>query len=597
MAQPNDERHIRRLESSLQRWEAVSRRYSWLRLGVVLAGGLLIWAAAPAGLGLPMFGAAVLLFSTLVWQHRRVDHWIETLRARQEMARQRAARLALDWAHIPLPPGPELRSPLAVDLDLTGPRSLHHLLDAAVSRQGSRRLAEWLTCGAPDLPAIASRQAVVGELAALPRLRTRLGLTFRLLSREPLDGEALLGWLQTPLPERALAQTLPWVSLLSLATAILFVLNSAGRLPPLWIASLLAYILLYFSRQGLVSEFMAAVLRLDRELDKFQPLLRLLETYPYGSRASLKAQCAVFCQPASRPSGQLRAVKLVTSLAGLRMNQLLGPLLNLALPWDFWVAWLAARRRRRLESLLPAWLEAFHTLEALASLADFAAQHPAHAFPAFIPLPGQPGAPVLRAQQLGHPLIPAARKVRNDLQIEALGDLLLITGSNMSGKSTFLRTVGANLCLAYAGGPVDAAALQTAPFRLYTCIRINDSLDDGFSFFYAEVKRLKGLLDALRSPTAGQPLLYLIDEIFRGTNNRERLVGSRAYLKALIGAPGVGLIATHDLELGLQARNLHFSDRVEQGRLVFDYRLRPGLSPSTNALQIMALEGLPVEDA
>jgi DNA mismatch repair ATPase MutS len=172
----------------------------------------------------------------------------------------------------------------------------------------------------------------------------------------------------------------------------------------------------------------------------------------------------------------------------------------------------------------------------------------------------------------------------------------------MSGKSIFLRTVGVNLCLAYAGGPVDAAELRTLPFRLYTCIRIRDSLGEGISYFYAEVKRLKGLLDALRLVAPGLPLLYLVDEIFRGTNNRERLSGSRAYVKALIGAPGVGLIATHDLELAAlaaehpQARNVHFQDQAAGGRLTFDYRLRPGSSPTTNALKIMAFEGLPLEE-
>jgi DNA mismatch repair ATPase MutS len=172
----------------------------------------------------------------------------------------------------------------------------------------------------------------------------------------------------------------------------------------------------------------------------------------------------------------------------------------------------------------------------------------------------------------------------------------------MSGKSTFIRTVGINLCLAYAGGPVNALEMQTIPFRLYTCIRINDSLVDGFSYFYAEVKSLKGLLDALKADPPGLPLLYLIDEIFRGTNNRERLIGSRAYVKALIGANSVGLLATHDLELASLAEdqplagNAHFRDEVCAGRLTFDYILRPGPTPSTNALKIMANEGLPVDD-
>jgi hypothetical protein len=428
-----------------------------------------------------------------------------------------------------------------------------------------------------------------------------------------LDSDKLLGWLHTAYPEKKLRQVLVWATILVVVNITLFLLFAFGRLPPVWILSTLAYAGVYFSSQSMVGEFLAAVIRLNGELAKFQPLLRYLEGFQYGDRKALKQQCALFLVKANRPSERLRQVQFVTVLAGLRMNPVMGLLLNVLTPWDFWVAWLAARQRQRVAAILPTWLEAFHELEALIALGEFAALHPEYAFPKFIPVPDQAqnveerdessrqANPVFMAHQMGHPLLPADRKVCNDLQIEALGDLLIITGSNMAGKSTFIRTVGINLCLAYAGAPVDAAELQTVAFRLYTCIRISDSLGDGFSYFYAEVKRLKGLLDSLQPNPSGLPLLYLVDEIFRGTNNRERLIGSRAYVKALIGAAGVGLIATHDLDLAQladnhpQARNLHFRDEVAGGKLTFDYRLRPGPSPTTNALKIMEMEGLPVD--
>jgi hypothetical protein len=474
-------------------------------------------------------------------------------------------------------------------------------------------LAGWLTTGMPEPQKIAARQAVVGELAGLARFRNRLRLKFRQLSREPLDSDKLLDWLLTPYPEKKLRQVLVWATILVVVNIVLFLLYIFGFLPPIWILSTLVYAGVYFASQSMVGEFLAAVIRLDGELAKFQPLLRYLEGFQYGDRKVLKQQCALFLAEANRPSERLRQVQFVTALAGLRINPVIGLLLNVLTPWDFWVAWLAARQRQRMASVLPAWLEAFHDLEALIALGEFAALHPEYAFPRFIPIPdlalnaeergasGRPTDPVFMARRLGHPLLPADRKVCNDLQIEALGELLIITGSNMAGKSTFIRTVGINLCLAYAGAPVDAAVLQTVPFRLYTCIRISDSLGDGFSYFYAEVKRLKGLLDSLRPNPSGLPLLYLVDEIFRGTNNRERLIGSRAYVKALIGAAGVGLIATHDLDLATladnhpQAHNVHFRDEVAGGKLTFDYRLRPGPSPTTNALKIMEIEGLPVD--
>ncbi len=609
------QRHIQRLERILAHCEAISRRYSWARLAVFLAGGAAAWGAAVL-LG-PRTGwivliVAAILFGGIVIQHNRLDHWARSFRIWQALYREKAARLALDWNNIPVPAASagEPSSPLALDLDLTGAHSLQALLDTTISRQGSRRLAGWLTIGTPDPQKIAARQAVVRSLAGLPRFRNRLALIFRQLSREPLDGDQLLAWLRTPYPETRLRQVLPWATLLALGNVALFVLFVVGRLPPVWILSTLAYAGVYFTSQAILGEFLAALTRLNGELDKFQPLLRYLETFPYGTRPALQQQCAPFLAGPARPSQRLRRVQLVTALAGLRMNPVLGLVLNILTPWDFWVAWLASRQRQRMAALLPAWLDAFHELEALISLGEFAALHPHYAFPEITPLKppsldaaetGRRPAPVFAARQMGHPLLPSDRKVCNDLQIEALGELLIITGSNMAGKSTFIRTVGINLCLAYAGGPVDAAALQTLPFRLYTCIRISDLLGDGFSYFYAEVKRLKGLLEALQPDPSGLPLLYLVDEIFRGTNNRERLIGSRAYVKALIGAPGVGLIATHDLELATlvdgypQARNLHFRDEVAGGKLAFDYLLRPGPSPTTNALKIMEIEGLPVD--
>jgi len=208
--------------------------------------------------------------------------------------------------------------------------------------------------------------------------------------------------------------------------------------------------------------------------------------------------------------------------------------------------------------------------------------------------------PVFRAEDVGHPLIPANQRVGNNFSIPDLGQVTIITGSNMAGKSTFIKTVGINICLAYAGGPVIATNMRIVPFRLHTCIHIADSVADGFSYFYMEVRCLKQLLEELKAENQ-PPVLFLIDEIFRGTNNRERMIGSRAYIHSVAGAHGVGLLATHDLELAELARtnpkvvNYHFSDQVLASKLTFDYKIHPGPSTTTNAIQIMAMEGLPLE--
>jgi DNA mismatch repair ATPase MutS len=275
-------------------------------------------------------------------------------------------------------------------------------------------------------------------------------------------------------------------------------------------------------------------------------------------------------------------------------------ILNAILPWNLWSAFILEGFKKNLRAPLQTWLDTWYTFEALCSLANFSWLHPNYAFPEFISSELQPGQPAFQAACLGHPLIPPIRRVCNDFSLQSLGSVVILTGSNMSGKSTFLRTIGINLCLANAGSPVVASDFKIRPFRLFTCIQVTDSLADGISYFYAEVHRLKQLLSELQS-SSPYPLFFLIDEIYRGTNNRERRIGSHAYIRALSHSQGVGLISTHDLDLvqstSLERNvlNYHFKEEIRDDRMVYDYRLRPGPSPTTNALKIMEIEGLPVD--
>jgi DNA mismatch repair ATPase MutS len=293
-----------------------------------------------------------------------------------------------------------------------------------------------------------------------------------------------------------------------------------------------------------------------------------------------------------------RVTRVVTGM-GLRSNPLVWFLLNALVPWDLYFAHELDRCKLAIAQHASAWMDTWFELEALSSLANFAYLNPDYTFPTLLDIGGTEPVSVFQAQALGHPLIPHDEKVCNDFFLSGLGEVTIITGSNMAGKSVFLKTVGVNLALAYAGGPVNAGSLQSMPFRLFTCLGISDSVTDGISYFYAEVKRLKALLEELERDHS-LPLLFCIDEIFRGTNNRERLIGSRAYVRALAGKNGVGFIATHDLELAkladevAQVQNYHFRDSVVADRMAFDYLLRPGPCPTTNALSIMQLEGLPI---
>ena len=292
------QRHIQRLERRLDHFIVLSSRFSWARLVVFVAGAAATWGAADlisSSAGWITFFAAAIIFTVIVILQRRLDRWVHSFLIWKAIYLEKDARLNLDWEHIPQPATPGESNPfLAQDLDLSGPRSLHQLIDVSISRQGSRRLAEWLTNDQPDPQKIISRQGVVRELSSQPRFRNRLRLIFRLLSQEPLDGEKLLKWLQIPADDKKLGRVLPWGTLLAFLNISLFALYTVDLLPPYWILSSLAYGVVYITSRDMIKEFLEAVLRLDAELGKFLPLLRFLERYPYGNNAHLKNQCAPF---------------------------------------------------------------------------------------------------------------------------------------------------------------------------------------------------------------------------------------------------------------------------------------------------------------
>jgi DNA mismatch repair ATPase MutS len=513
------------------------------------------------------------------------------------------ARMNLDWKNIPESNLHLSFSDLTFedDLDMTGKRSLHQLIDISISNEGSQRLASWLLQNKPDFTSIQKRQKIIKELIPLSRFRNKLLLTFRLVSNVQLDGHRLIKWLRAEFPSLKIKKLLAISTGFVTLNLALFLGTQFLGIRPYWIFSLFFYFIFYLYNFKILQNYFDMIFHFDDELTKFRQVLRYLESYPYQKNEHLKELCRPFLDPKFAPSKRLRKIKLVTAAVGMRMNPIIAILLNLILPWDFYFARLIHHYRDEMKIILPQWVDTWAELEALIAISNFAYLNPDYCFPDIINLePGNLESPLVEARNMGHPLIPADQKICNDFSINNRGEVYLITGSNMSGKSTFLKTVGVNLCLAYAGGTVDAAHLRTSLFRIFTSIKINDSIVDGFSFFYAEVKRLRTLLDALQDDLQ-YPVLFLIDEIFRGTNNRERLIGSRSYIRHLVSQNGLGLIATHDLELTKLAdqfsniTNFHFREEVVAGRMVFDYKLHPGPCPTTNALKIMMMEGLPVQ--
>ncbi len=598
---------IRRLEQRTRELQALADRYAWLRLGVAVAG-LALSVVAFLALGIwPMIAsiaALLVAFGLAVWQHRRVQESIARHHILRQLQAEQVARGTLDWeampATFPQPPRPE--HPFEADLDLTGPRSVHRLLDRATTHGGSRRLREWLNEPDPDPEQIRRRQALVRELAPRFLLRDRLARNAILAARgyRTWQAESLLAWLAEHPPETTLRRWLVLLAGLAVLNALLFIANRLGLLPPVWQITFVVYLALWLARSGVATAAWNEAASLQGAFHQLRAALGQLERFSYAGAPHLKQLCAPFLEPAHRPSAYLGSINRVLAAMSLRTNPLLAFLLNAVVPWDFYFAHRLARTKVELARRAPGWLEIWFDLEALGSLANLAYLHPEYVMPVMRQASGD-GRPVFAARGLGHPLLPASSKVRNDFAVPELGQVGILTGSNMAGKSVFMKTVGANLALAQAGGPVDALALETVPFRLFTSMGISDSVTGGISYFYAEVRRLKALLAALERAHE-LPLFYFVDEILRGTNNRERRIGSRAYVRALAGSRGTGLIATHDLELARladevpQVRNLHFRDHLEGSRMVFDYILRPGPSPTTNALRIMEIEGLPVAE-
>lgn len=599
-----------RLERRLMALRHRSDQFSRWRLGLFALGGLVsgasflqwgpvVWLWVTAVAFLPFIAAVII--------HRRVENAVIRFALWLQMTQSHLARMTLDWPKLPAtrPFPTPTDHPFAQDLDVVGDFSLHRLLDTAVSHEGSHRLHEWLLDTAPQPDAVLRRQRRVRDLAGQTRFRQRLGLQARLAvdDRSPqgaaqFAGQELLEWVGRENRGGTLRPLLLGLSVLAVVNWVLLAGYQLWQWPPLWLGSALVYGVLFITLgfQRTASLF-SDVLFLDDRLRVLNGVFAFLERWRYDQMPEIEQLCQPFLVVGERPSTHIRRVQKVMTGVGLRQNWLLGFLLNALLPWDIYFAYRLDQCRADLAAQLPRWLDVWYELEATSSLATFAYLNPGEwVWPT---LSGARAA-TFAAEQLGHPLIPSDQRVCNDVRLDEKRPIYLITGSNMAGKSSFLRTVGVNLVLAYAGGPVVARSFHASWLRLFATIRVADSLSDGFSFFYAEVRRLSQLLTALNAP-GERPLLFLIDEIFRGTNNRERLIGSRAYIQALAEGSGLGAIATHDLELVQLAedtakiQNVHFRDAVVDGRMVFDYKLHPGPCPTTNALKIMQLAGLPIE--
>ncbi|MBI5069101.1 MAG: DNA mismatch repair protein MutS [Deltaproteobacteria bacterium] len=480
--------------------------------------------------------------------------------------------------------------PCAADLDLFGPGSVFELLCAARTRPGEERLAAWLLQpAAPD--ALRARQRAVAALAPRLDLREELDILGDEV-RAAVDARALAGWgAAAPLAPAGLLPGALAMAAATVAAAAGWAAGLFGGLP--LAAALLAQWALSRSVREPVARTLAALDRPAAELRVLALLLARLEREPFDDERLRALQATL--RGGRRPASA-RIAALVAASARIEWahNQFFAPI-AFGLSWRPLHAALVERWRLAHGREIGAWLDAMAELEALSSLAGRAYEHPADPFPEIVE-PGPDRHALLEGEALRHPLLPQA--VPNDVRLGGDGPrVLLVSGSNMSGKSTYLRTVGVNVVLALAGAPVPAARLRLTPLAVGATLRIQDSLQAGRSRFYAEITRLRQISDL----AAGEvPLLFLLDEILHGTNSHDRRIGAEAVIRALAARGAAGIVTTHDLALTALAgadgslANAHFEDQVRDGQIAFDFRLRPGVVTHSNALALMRGVGLEV---
>lgn len=593
-------------QSAANDLRARERKISLVRLALIAAAiGVAFWKLAAAIV-------PVVAFVVLVIAHERIIRTRKRAESGAAFYERGLGRIDGTWQGKG-DPGTEFADdhhPYAGDFDLFGRASLFELISIAVTRAGRSRLALWLKEPSMNAAEIAARQAAVLELRENVDLREDLSVAEAEVTRE-IESAHLDRWASLPPVtlqpwERVAALALPAVTLIlftvtlpSMLARLVGLTHPEAVLRLGWFANMpatpliLALIAAIFMARHLAPRVEPIVIAVERA----EPALALLsgviarierESFSTERLAALVARLRGADAPAS---AEIEKLRRLVALLDARRNQFFA-LFAIVLLWTSNVAMAIERWRVRSGSRIGDWIEAVGEIEALASLASFASEHPGYAMPSI-----ETHGPLFDARELGHPLIPDERRVTNDIRLDETLRLLVVSGSNMSGKSTMMRSVGVGAVLAMAGGPVCARALRIAPTAVGASIRIADSLQENASRFYAEILRIRQVLEMSRQG----PLLYLLDEVLAGTNSHDRRIGAEAIVRGLVERGAIGLVSTHDLALAQiaeslapRATNVHFEDHIEEGKVVFDYRMRPGVVTKSNALELMRSVGIEV---
>jgi hypothetical protein len=584
------ERLAQRTEA-LRSFEAARNRLGYFRLLAMAAAVWFVWMAIQGRLNPWAIALPVGVFIALMTVQSRIERRAELVRRAIRFYEAGIARIGNRWQQ----QGEtgerfiDPHHPYSADLDLFGKGSMFHLLSTARTRGGEARLALWLQAPAP-VEELLERHAAIAELRPMLDLREQLAVLGEEF-RTGVDPHQLVKWASAPArPFRPLMRVAALFLAVATAAVLLWWFGTGlvdiGARRGL-VAMVVVESAFIFSIRTRIGRIVEEIGEPARDLDLLSQMLGALEGRRFESPRlkALRAALNVQGRPASERIARLRRLmELLDSRDNMIVKALDAPLL-----WTIQTAMAMEAWRAENGALIAGWLDAVAEIEALSSLANYSFEHPDDPFPTF-----QDGA-VFEGELLGHPLLPEDRCIRNSVALRSPLQLYVVSGSNMSGKSTLLRAVGINAVLALAGAPVRAKSLRLSPLSVGASIRTMDSLEEGLSRFMAEILRLKQILELPR------PALFLLDELLGGTNSHDRAIGAEGLIRSLLAKGAIGLATTHDLslsrvadELGPIALNVHFEDRLEDGRLVFDYTMRPGVVTRSNALDLMRAVGLDV---
>lgn len=583
--------------ADVQAFVKESDRYSTWRGFVFLAAvGILLASTLGEILSAQWLFVPAIAFIVLVILHARCIRRLKRARLAEAYYRTALDRLDDKWIDV-RPTGEEYYDPqhmYAGDLDLLGRGSLFQLICAARTKLGEETLARWLL-GPAETSVIRARQQSVEELRNELDFRETLEL-LEAETHSEIEQTHLADWVGQPLI--SIPAPLQWASMITGIFAALSVISwlfSWTGIAPIVVAIIIQVCLLFFVGPQ-IRELLSQTDEVRDGLPVLSDVLSLIEQREFNS-PHLQAIIAALQTdgvPPSKSIAQLR--RYIQGLNNCFRNQFSAPLtILLGIPFHYLSA--IERWLKRVGPHCPEWLAAVGEFEALCSLAGHAYEHPTDPFPEIVePTAG----PCFEGTSLGHPLIPEHQVVRNDVTLNSQDRLLMISGSNMSGKSTLMRTVGTNFVLALAGAPVRAVSLRVSPMQAGTAMRVQDSLQQGASLFYQSVARLSAVVHLADAP---EPVLFLLDEILQGTNSHDRRIGAQSVIETLIERGGIGIVTTHDLALteitdlfGDKARNVHFEDQLVDGKMTFDYRMRPGVVEHSNALELMKMMGIQLKE-